>query len=59
MSDPYSQKPDLRKFAIIFSLLIGTIIFFALRMFGFFDEPEELEGIIVRFMLFFKQSTLI
>lgn len=59
MSDPFSKKPDPRKIVILIFLLIGAIGFFTLRIFGFFDEPEELEGIIVRFILFFKQSTLI
>lgn len=60
MSDPRPNSRNVKITIIILLFLIG--LYMGLIGFfdgGFFNEPEEPEGIFVRFILFFKQSSLI
>jgi len=59
MDDDYPEKPNIKRLGILTILLLFVIAFYSLNILGFFDEPEEPEGIFVKLILFFKQNTLI
>ena len=61
MSDenPFPERPNSKKLGILIILLVIIMALWVLSISDFFEEPEEPEGIIVRFILFFKQNTLI
>ncbi len=61
MSDRFNDEPPRSgRLGLIIIVLILTMVLWVIMNFGFFDEPkEEVEGIIVRFILFFKLNTLI
>jgi len=61
MSDDDSSKPSILRLKIIIILIIFLISVYMGMIWGLFNQPEEPEevGIIVRFILFFKQNMLI
>lgn len=61
MSDDHSRKPSILRLKIIIMLIIFLISVYMGMIWGLFNQPEEPEevGIIVRFILFFKQNMLI
>jgi len=59
MTDKLPEKPDFRKLAILVVALVISITVFIVSMFNILEEPEEPEGIFVKFILFFKQNMLI
>lgn len=61
MSDDNSSKPSILRLKIIILLIIFLISVYMGMIWGLFNQPEEPEevGIIVRFILFFKQNMLI
>jgi len=59
MEDDVPERPNTKRLVILTILLLFVIAFYSLNILGFFDEPEEPEGIFVKFILFFKQNTLI
>jgi len=58
MSDDNHQHNDPR-LGMIIVIMIVLLLLYAIITFGFFEEPEEPEGIFVRLILFFKQIMLI
>lgn len=61
MSDRFRDEPPNsgRLRFIIIILVITMALWFTVNV-GIFDDPkEEVEGIVVRFILIFKQSMLI
>jgi hypothetical protein len=59
MTEPYPEKPDFKKLATYILLLLVSLSVLILSIFGMFEEDVEYEGIVVRFILFFKQNMLI
>jgi len=59
MPDQFPEKPDYRRLAMYILLLLASLSVLILSMFGILEEPEKQEGIVVRFILFIKQSSLI
>lgn len=58
-TEDYPERPNPRRLVILLIILIGLGVLWFTNMSGVFDEPQEPEGIFVRFILFFKQSTLL
>jgi len=59
MTDEFTQRPSTTRAKIFILILIFIIALYMGVVLGIFEEPEEPEGIIVRFILFFKLNTLI
>ena len=58
-TEEYPERPNTKRIVILTILLLFVTAFYTLNILGFFDEPEEPEGIFVRFILIIKQSTLL
>jgi len=58
-TEPYPERPNTKRLGMIIILLLTVSALWLFSVTGFFDEPVEPEGIFVRFILFFKQSTLL
>ena len=58
-TEDYPERPNPRRLVILLIIVIGLGVLWFTNMSGVFDEPQEPEGIFVRFILFFKQSTLL
>jgi len=53
------ERPNPRKLIGITFVLIAVLALYVINFVWFADPPEEPEGIIVRFILFFKQGNFI
>lgn len=59
MSNDHPKKPSNLRIKIIILTLIFLIAVYMGMVLQLFKEPEEEVGMIVRFILFFKQNMLI
>lgn len=61
MSDRFNEEPpSSRRLGVIIFVLVITMSLWVVMNLGIFEESEEEPlGMIVRFILFFKQSMLI
>jgi len=57
--EDYPERPNPRRLGILIIILIVLTVLWYTNFSGVFDEPVEPEGIFVRFILIFKQSTLL
>lgn len=60
MSHPFDEPVNTKRGKLYLLLLLFFIAIYIAFVIDFFNEPEEQpEGIIVRFIVFFKQFVLI
>ncbi len=59
MTEPFPERPNPMRAKLFIVILIFLIAVYMGIVIGLFEEPEEPEGIFVRFILFFKLNTLI
>jgi len=58
-TEDYPERPNPRRLGILIIILFVLGLLWFTNQSGLLEEPVEPEGIFVRFILFFKQSTLI
>jgi len=59
MVEDYPERPNTTRIKILIVLVVVLGVLWFVGVLDFFEEPEELEGIFVRLILFFKQNTLL
>lgn len=58
-TEEYPERPSTKRIGMLIIFLVVVTAIWVMLDFNFFDEPEEPEGIFVRFILLFKQSMLL